>query len=381
MNPTSDSTGTDSRTVGEMFVNTVQHLSSCSDLGIEMIAANYGVAGTGFTFWDQGTIGAGHRAFAIFRFHSASMGKFDCMVFVATGSVVSNGPMRPAGWATTNTSTARGNLGFSFASHPSGSNTGSADGPWNGTYSLTSASIGDPVWKLTPDGKGSFFPRSLSHGGTYSGSRNYMSIVNDNSTTIVPLRYHVIASEDSLTVLTDSLADGNYRVIHFGSYAPRPGITPYPESPYVMISNGGAGNSPWGNTWTTTNGLATSPSVDTIDGAIAHPTLTSGSRLYGVAQVLVNSTIGYNNFVNSGSYERFPMWVVLSEGIDNGILGTINHLNYGIGMATHTVTPTSSSAAFGTSTATAGKILIPWSGSQPGFQNGIRTGRTMSFDI
>jgi hypothetical protein len=392
MNSAADTAGTDSRAFGELFVNIVQHLSSCSDIGVEMIAANYGVNGTGFTFWDQGTIGAGHRSWAVFRFHSASMGKFDCMVFVATGSSVSNDPMRPGSFASTLAGSGRGNVGIAFACHPSGSNTGSADGPWNGSYSLTSASIGisgafggignsNPVWKLNSEGKGAFFPRSLQTAGTYSGSRNYMSLLHEDSVTQTPLRAHIIVSEDSLTILTDASADTSYRVTHFGSYTPRAGITPYPEAPYVMISNGGQGNSPWGNTWTTTNGVITSPGATSIDGACAHPTLLSGSRLYGLALVLVNNTIAYNNFVNNGAYERFPIWVVISEGSDNGFLGTLNHLSYGFGMASQTVTPTSSSAAFGTATAASGKILIPWSGSQPGFLNGVRTGRAMNFDI
>jgi len=394
MNPVADTSGIDSRTIGEMFVNIVQHISGCSDIGVEMIAANFGIAGTGFTFWDQGTIGAGHRSFAVFRFHSASQGKFDCMVFATTGSSVSNSPMSPGGFSISQAGSARGNIGIAFACHPSGSNTGSADGPWNGSYSLTSASIGlsgafgginnsNPVWKTNVDGKAAFFPRCNNIYGNNSGSRNFMALVNDDvaaTTNTAPCRMHVVCSEDSVTILVDHLADTGYKVTHFGSYASRVGMTPRPESPYFYFTNAVQTNAPWGNTWATAQGQLTVAN-STNDGAIAHPSLLSGSRISGIVLHAINNAISYNSFINSGSYERFPMYVAIDESNNVGILGTLNHISYGFGMASHTVTTNSSSAAFGTSTAATGKILIPWSGSQPGFQNGIRTGRTMSFDI
>ena len=80
------SAGEHSRANGEFFVNLVQHISSSmADLGIEMLAWNYGLGGSDWTFWDEPGA-TGRNAFACFRFHSASFGKFDCLIYENTGS-------------------------------------------------------------------------------------------------------------------------------------------------------------------------------------------------------------------------------------------------------------------------------------------------------
>ncbi len=387
INPTNDSSGQfSSRMCGEMYTNIVQHLSqSGPELGIEMIAANYGIAGNGLDFWDNPT-NAGHRTWAVFRFHSASMGKFDMMVFTATGSSVSYSPMNIATNANSNVSTTFGNVGISFACHPSGSNTGSQDGPWNGTYSLTSASIGasgstvsaqNPVWKLNSQGRGAFFPRANGIGATFSASRNYMCDVIEDAGTQNPLFAHIIITEDSFTTLIDNTRNGDYKINHFGPYIPRSGSVPC-HSPYVFFTNGSQGVVPW-TLYTSLLGVFAGTRTG-VDGCVACPELMSGSKFVGFMVPTVDVTISYNQFINSGSFERFPVHVIVSEGTDNGIIGVLKHLQYGLNMATNTVSNVSGTAAFGTTTVSTAKVLIPWSGSHPGFQTTIRTGRTMNFD-
>jgi hypothetical protein len=87
----------------------------------------------------------------------------------------------------------------------------------------------------------------------------------------------------------------------------------------------------------------------------------------------------YTNFVNSGSFEKIPVWAAISEGSDVAILGLVKHLSYGYGMATNSVSTVSGSAAFGNATPLSIKLLVPWSGSYPGYLR-VRTGRTMNFD-
>ncbi len=368
------------------------------ELGIEMIAANRGIiagqAGTGWQFWDEGNP-IGNRSWAVFRFHSASMGKFDCMVFmVSGGSGVSNSPMNIG----TNTApftvgNCHGNMGIAFGVHPSGSNTGSQDGPWNGSYSLTSASIGasgstvsttNPVWKLNDQQRGAFFPRANGLGGTFSGSRNYMANVQDDTggQQTMPYRYHILLSEDSITTLIDPGNDQSYKVNHFGPYLVRSGVQAH--APYVFIHNGNVGNQPWGAFYSTKLGL-TAGAINTIDGAIAHPDLISGSRNVGlVTYTVANIAISYTNFINAaaggGAWEKYPVWASIGEGTDNAILGVIKHISMGFGMNNQSVSTISGTAAFGIPTPATNKMLIPWSGSAPGSYNGVRTGRNMNFD-
>lgn len=383
INPTTDSTSVNSRMGSELFVNMVQHFSNSSDLGIEMIAANYGVTGggggTGFDFWDQ-TAWPGQRAWAAFRFHSASMGKFDCCIFVVTGTTVSTGGPNIQSKVSSLASTVSTALGISFACHPSGSNTGSNDGPWNGTTSLTSGTIGNPMWKLNTAGKGAFYPRSNGITGNTSASRNGMiEPVEDNGTgNAAPWKSHIILTEDSITLLNGH-NDTSYKLVHFGPYLPRSGSVGL-DSPYIMWTNGLSTNTPFPQFFATTIGVLTL-AINGVDGAVAPPSITSGSRICALLTLsAVNSTIAYSNIVNSGTYEKLPVWACTVEAADNGILGTMKHVTAGYGMASNTVSTVSASAAFGTTTAAAFKFIIPWSGSYPGFSTNSRTGRAMSFD-
>ncbi len=391
---TADSVGVTSRDASEIFVNVVQHLSSCSDIGVEMIAANYGIVaggqiGTGFQFWDQGN-SPGQRAWAVFRFHSASMGKFDCMVFIATGSGVTYSPMNIITNASSfNVGFERGDVGISFACHPSGSNTGSADGPWNGSYSLTSASIGvsggnpGPVWKLNDQQRGAFFPRANGVGGSFSGSRNYMSALNEAQTSgpaaVSPTRFHIICSEDSITTFCDHNSDLTYKINHFGPYLPRSGSTGQ-HSPYLFFTNGLGTNTAFGAFYPTTLGTLAG-SLQGVDGAIAHPDLISGSRNLGIVNFSLNQAIGYTNLVNGGAFEKFPVWAAISEGLDTAILGVVKHVNQGFGMITNSVSAISGAAAFGAAGIAISKLIIPWSGSYPNTLTNVRTGRSMNFDL
>lgn len=398
MNPSNDGTGNvSSRMVSELFCNIVQHISqSGPELGIEMIAANYGVPagsiGTGFQFWDEGNP-PGHRAWAVFRFHSASYGKFDCMVFMASGSGVTYSPMNIGTNGSSLAFSSRGNVGIAFALHPSGSNTGSADGPWNGSYSLTSASIGlgssgvsslNPVWKLNDQNRGAFFPRANGIFGTYSGSRNHMGdCFDDEGITWNPLLAHIVLTEDSVTVLTDYAITNNYKVVHFGPFEKRSEMRNF-DSSYVYWNNGSRSTAPLSVLWTTTFGVYAGTRAG-ADGAITHYDLSSGSIFGSFYRLglgtIGDSNLGFNFFLGGGTYERFPLLMIGSENRDQlGIVGRLKHLDWTIGPPTNSVSTNSGSVVIGTTTVNQTKILMPWSGSFPGSLTGVRTGRSMNFD-
>ena len=380
LNPTSDSQSARSRASGEAFVNIIQHISSSmTDLGIEMIASNYGTGSTGWNFHDEAGA-TGLNAFACFRFHSASLGKFDCLLYSVTGSGVNTtSPVRIDGYTDSNYYGGGRNLGIAFAVHPSGSTMTSTTGPWNGTVDSMgpgAADVANPLWQISGS-YGAFFPRNNDLLGSYSGSRgNLMGVLGDGE---LPMRLHTIVSEDSLTIISDGSNNGDCKIVHFGSYIPRSGSTPVPQSPYFLISNGYDSNAPL-QFYTSTYPDDYGANENTWNGGVAHPNLMSGSKFATLVGVGVNQTIGYNSFINSGSFEKFPIWIGMYEATDIGILGLAKHISYGVGMVNYSVSELSSSAAFGRMTQSEVKFLVPWQGDAPNTSPTIRTGRTFSFN-
>jgi hypothetical protein len=348
-----------------------------------MISGNRGTGGTGFGFWDSATP-TGMSAFACFRFHSASLGKFDCFIHCTTGSF--NNYRVPV-VSTDNYTYAfdqpNYQLLISFAVHPSGSNTTLTNGPWNGGNDLLTASLGNPVWKLNSSGKGAFFPRQNDISGFTSSSRGCMySALGFAGTMTAGLgrKLHIIASEDSLTIMHDGNNSGDCSVLHFGSYTPRSGTTV--DSPYVCWMSGQDSNAPF---TTAVQGSTTSLNPTTVQGAIAHPDLLSGSRTFilGGFTGWVDSTYGYNRFLNGGTYEKFPFLALISEAPTSyGILGTVNHVYNGTGMANYSVSSLSASCAWGNGTITTAKVITPWSGSSPTFTPTLlQSGINWSLDL
>jgi len=399
INPPTDGTldaprGQISRGGGELFTTIVNHISSSgTELGIEMIAAKFGTNGLGLGYWDTPSR-AGHGAFACFRFHSASAGKFDCMIYIATGSNVSMSPMNVGGYTTTWQAAQTGNnvanLGISISWHPSGSNVTQSDGPWNGSYDLTNATIGTPVWKVNSEGKGGFWPRANGIAGTYSGSRNYMfpitPDIGQSGATSNPSRSQFVISEESIFSAVDyNGINGNQFLMYFGPFLPRSGA--YYES-YYFGFHSNEGQNPFGAFYGTTLGTTTNPTHNTAyDGCISVPTLTSGARNMAFVVPGVDQNIGFNRHISSGSggvWEKFPVWVAVADSaMPNfyGILGRAKQFGYGFGMNANTVSDVSSSVALGVAgSPNSAKILLPWSGSAPGLTSTGRAGVVMNWD-
>ena len=369
-----------SRANGEFFVNLVQLISSSmEDLGIEMLAWNYGIDGGKWNFWDQpGPVGRG--AFACFRFHSASLGKFDCFIYENTGSYNSH---TGSVYIDNSNSSVYGDLcyhqvGIAFACHPSGSVTDTypdVNGPWDGGYGENAwVQTTTELWKTTPAGKGAFFPRPNGIIGESSGSRAALQGLGGVGMDVS--RNHFIISEDSVTILSDAPNDGSYRIMHFGPYIPRSGVIA--DSPYVMWSSGNEGsNSPWVNKYGSTIG-STSRTSNAAQGSLAHPDIFTGSVNFSWNWIGENYLLGLNKFVENGIYEKFPVWVTLNEASECGTLGVLKHLYYGVGMPNMSVSALSSSVAMGRNSVTEGKVLLPWSGNPPSTGPHVRTGRNFS---
>ena len=382
----------------EVFVNIIQHLSSSGPaLGIEMIAANYGISGTGFDFWDQQNK-IGDRAWACFRFHSASLGKFDMFLFYMGGksntNFISYGSPISIGAVTTLNSYAEHYraIGISFASHPSGSNVTQSDGPWNGTYSLTSASIGNPVWKLNSQGKGAFFPRSNGIRGIHSASRGNLAPLLSTATgpTTFPLLNHTVIGEDCFIFVNEGLETNNrmqYRI--FSSFTPTLGINH--ESPYFLYSNQNTDSGfPFRQAWygTQVQGLKNGNTNAGEAGGCAHPNLLSGSRGYSMFSLNVDTTISSSPYFNSESVERFPLWIALNEQDPSmySIIGEANNVGLSNSRRPNIVSDATKTILMGTTfydgsnTISEVRLVMPWSGSVPGSGGSLRTGQNFSID-
>lgn len=383
--------------INEEYSSIVNFLTSsfCQDLGIQLIAGNRGQAPVGstyFGYWDESNA-TGPRTFAVFRFLSASQGPFECMIWACSGSAQTPNPMSPSGVTVTTamgtTTSTDAAVGISFACHVSGSITS----PWNGGTSLTSASIGSPVWQTGSFGELSVFPRQNAIGGSNAATRNYLQLIHSDNITAnidmaTQIRMHIIASENSLSIIRTPSANSAV-ITTFGAFSPRFGSA-Y-GSPYFMFTNGGlttaALNLPAYVVNTTVFGTTTAnlrTAVTNYDGGISHPYMTAGSgTLAGTLYTLSGQTDtvtpgGVNQFVNSGTYEILPLWVGIRESPFYGLLGSVEHMYAGFGMTQNSLTPTSSSIAVGSVLANGVKLIFPWSGSFPAAGGTDRSGRDWS---
>lgn len=367
----------------EIFGNITGFLSGSvlSDLGISIVSYNTGSGpGRGLDFWDARETNTGASAnnftWVVYRFNNAPRGKFDMLLLLVSGSGQSPAPFNVSTLASSAGNTI---VGWACAVHPSGS----ATNPWNGPINAPgSGSLGTQIWNTSSVGTVGIFPRANSADGAYGVNRNFLAELHDN-TPIIPMRMHIIATEGSFTVAQDYGLNNAYRIWHFGSYDPRPGTTSLIDAPYFMFT---------GRIAPSTNdsialynavfGSAAGPSYGVgQDGGVTVPPLASGSK--NVTFVTVGSSnapdvnIGaFNSFVNSGSYEKLPLYVAASDGAFQGILGIADYVSMGFGMSPGVVNAASGTCALGRNVGLSLKVLVPWSGSSPGTLNNVRTGRT-----
>lgn len=403
INPSDPSLG---RRNEEIFGNICDFLtgSLAASIGVTLVAANWqggtGGKGAGLGFWDgnngnnlplSGAFGAGPSRFtwAVFRFNNAPRGVFDMMFVCVSGSGQSIAPFN----ISTNGGTVFGadnsycDVGWAVACHPSGAVTH----PWNGTTGSTGTdSLGNAnfIWNTSSLGTIGVLPRANNPAdGTYGALKNYFVKIHDdsNSTFIIPMRMHILITEGSFTLVEDYNLVNSYRIFHFGSYNPRPGVLA--EAPYFMFCGR---NSPStqpslalynAQTYGAAAGVAFG-STSAQDGGVMMPALVSGSRnvaLTSIGGQNIDGNIGsFNSWVNSGSYDLLPLYVCAQDTgtAFNGILGVADYIQgVGYGMIGQTVNAASSTIAIGQNAAGSLKLIMPWSGSSPGSLTGVRTGR------
>ena len=368
----------------ELWANCVQFLTGAlaQSLGIQLIASNYGTAGKGLGFWDDQVSGAGgtnKTAWAVFRWTKAPRGAFEALLYIASGSGTTLSPFNISGGTGVFVQpNSFGMFGMAFGCHPSGTNTH----PFNGTLNANGAdTFATQIWQTgSVAGTGGFFPRANSTGGSFAANRNFLNVMHPDAPTI-PMRQNIILTEGSFTMFLDVGLNNAYEMFHFGSYQPRPNMTPNPDSPYIQIFGRGASTAQDViSFYSFTYGLTAGNSFSgpTADGAIGHPNLLSQSKTSAIVTLGNNeldTNIGsFNGFVNSGSYDILPVYACIVESNFVGILGQLDYLSACWGVNPSAVNLVSGTIAIGRNITNDIKILAPWSGSSPGNSTN-RTGR------
>ena len=386
----SASAGT-SNAVNEFFISLYNAFNNLSSIGVTRIAYNKGNAGTGMTYWDQGSP-PGNGAWALFRFGNATIPFY---VLIQGANLTSYEAFTYASYAgCTPCVGVHNNYTTGYYNNVSIAVAMRADGtsPWGGTTVNTGTDTkSSPVW--TPGSSTlAVFPRSDSVGGSQATNKEAVSCLSFASSIAnvtnpnLGCRLHVLADENNFLIITDGGSDSMSGFSYFGKYIPRPGITP--QIPYVMLWN------PYENFTTSylvfppaglgAYGTATNTSLTTFDGGIVHPTASNGVKIAVVDNLSMCNYTSTQQMspsrVGNGRFDMFPIYVGMLESTYNGILGSLYFMRFSSGMASGWTSPDKKLVAFGnnsyisTSYNTGQKLIVPWDGVTVPFTGITRLG-------
>lgn len=229
-----------------------------------------------------------------------------------------------------------------------------------------------PVW-VANGGDLLVWPRANGIGGTYATNKQaFTCLYRRADTGILIARYSILADDDSIWAVVDPYYSSDYDLFYFGPYTPRTGITPTPNTAYVMwercYSSSTIG---WDTVCGTTSGNTTS------EGGIAW---NSGSSV-SVRNVYLSSIYGLGGaFQPNQLVNEFDVMDIFLRTNDSasppqmGLVGKIDPANLAFVQAgCEDANPTLTKAVFGPSALQHLKLLIPWDGATP---PGIGAGQT-----
>lgn len=350
-------TGTQSHIYLEMYVSAIRFLTSpqAQSVGIERIAYNTGSSATGENFPDQpGNVG--HNAWSCFRFLSASVPFY--MLIQATGNNSPNSAPGTPGLFDNNAGVS--GLAVSFAMRADGGN------PWNGSVARSGSDWkGTPVWT---GGSSDLFvwPRVNGIGGSRASNKDSMMGIFRSVAISAPFpragtRMSIVSDENNIIFVGDDDSDMNCRLLYFGKYVPRPGLTT--GHPYVCLRNSEDTVASFTHT---TYGSTSGNAVLIADGGIVHPTLLSSGTCAVIATSLSafwSQTFQPNTVVPTGSFafDEFPIFIGVSEYPHAGYVGMIDWIRQTYGPGTGETNESGTRAFFGNSSRWSAKVSIPWS--------------------
>ncbi len=244
---------------------------------------------------------------------------------------------------------------------------GGDENPWNGTASGGAAGVNDtktaPWWKVPTSGsRVHVWPRTNNTGSADATNKNNYS--HWYTATSSPVRVHFIADDDSLIILASAADDNNYSVMYFGLYEARTGATPT----YPMIMIGSAQNLPL--SITTQYGNPVNAGLGQLEGGVIPGATTNGVRNVWVDryQNILSSAQQPNQQLSTPEYEQFPIPIYSNEAtglITIGHLGQITFMKESANLTTHDTNADLTRAAFGTTSLTGVKLMVPWGGGSP----------------
>jgi len=274
----------------------------------------------------------------------------------------------------TNPGGSNGVIGIQFAI-PVGTIAGTSEVAWNGGGTLGANTKGTPVWKTTagsPSGfQGTFvFPRSSNLGGSHATSReNCSTVLNTGATS--PVRYHFLADDDDLILLTNVGDDAStWALTYFGLYTVRPGITI--NYPMVQISSS-LPITTVNNVYGPTTGVApgggipwNSVSTESVRGVIT-------SRY----DEFFSAYAAPNKMFPSEQFDEWKIPVISYESPSfYGYAGEIDLIREVFGFSPHDANVGRTRAAFGANSPFGVKLTVPWNGSTVPRSNFTRAGIT-----
>lgn len=323
---------------------------------VELVALNYGAAGTGTEYPDENAP-FGQNAFFVWRLPSGSSSRpVDVYVMCQWADATSFGSS-PGNPGRLSNGTGDG-VGICVAYRDDGGN------PWAGsTNGDGSDTKGDPVW-TAGDSVLRIFPRSNEDGLTHSTSKENLFQISDvSSSDDINQKIHMVADRDNFVLLHDENNNQDYENFFFyGLYTPIDALTGSIDMPFMCYGDDG-----------TSLGISTNVSYgssvgsSTKDGILqAAPgsTNTTGSifRFDRYGFMFNDTNLHPNTLLSPSQFVSYPLALVVYDTPDFGHVGYIEFFQELSQAPNHSVNAASSSVVFGTGTP---RFVMPWSGSAP----------------
>ena len=385
-------TGNISTQTNEMFKGLYDFFASHPNMTLISRNSGMGASSGDIGYWDSGTRFR-WNAWAVFRFEPTVARPYPVYIQIQYGESGGQG----FGGTATNPA---GNVGFGMMD---GGNIygntiaywgiqcaigeGGDQNPFKGTMNagLPNDTRSSPIWGIPTGGTAAHvFPRTNNPGGIASAvtSKHDFAMLGHSETAGTGMRYHYIADDDSLICLFDNNDDNSYHMTYCGLYVPRTGFTP--TYPYVMM---GSGTSNFGNPLPLSLSEYGNPSLNSLgrrNGGVVAGATSNGVRniFLDRYQTILSQTQQPNQQLAVPEYEEFPIPVYTNETsaglVSIGHLGQLTFLKETANLSTNDTNAAIMRAAFGSTTLTDVKLMVPWGGGSPPKSTSTRSGSTWS---
>jgi len=307
------------------------------------------------------------NAWAVFRFEPTLLRSFPVYVQIqlAMGSDFGTAPGSPG--VIENGGTVTG-VGIQCAIGVGGD----AD-PYRGTKNagVPNDTRADPIWGIPTGGTACHvFPRSNNGAGAHTASKNNFTLIGNPGTS--SCRYHVVADDDSFTILMDVNDDNSFAAYYAGTYERRADL-PQVRNFVCFGSFGSALPFTIGSQYGTTAGTGLQGGMIFLDEKVRGVGLDRLQSIVGTALQPSFAT----------EVDEYPIPVYASEASEQGVIavglaGYVSFVRETANVATNDTNADFTVAAFGPSTTATVKTVVPWSGVAAPKATSTREGTTFS---